>query len=62
MPGTDRIDHLVVRGAEPAAPSRVWAPEERDIVVPWRRGTRSIRVSDHAPVEAVLRVGSPTGS
>lgn len=62
VPGTDRIDHLVVRGAEPAAPARVWAPEERDIVVPWRRGTRSIRVSDHAPVEAVLRVGSPTGS
>lgn len=52
----DGIDHILVRGVETAAPARRWRPEEREIVVPWKGGTRRIRVSDHDPVEATLRL------
>ena len=48
------IDHLLVRGVRPAAPARRWDPREREIRIPWRGGTRLVRISDHDPVEAEL--------
>jgi endonuclease/exonuclease/phosphatase family metal-dependent hydrolase len=52
----DAIDHLLTRGLEPIQPPVRWATERRDALV--RRGaeTRRVRLSDHAPVEAVLRL------
>ncbi len=48
--GPDAIDHLLARGLEAVAPPRRWLPE-------WREVTDdgfAIRLSDHAPVEAVF--------
>ncbi|MEW6583876.1 MAG: endonuclease/exonuclease/phosphatase family protein [Actinomycetota bacterium] len=50
------IDHVLVRGLEAVGPARRWRPEEREVTVPWRGGTRRIRVSDHDPVEAAVRL------
>lgn len=56
--GDGGINHLFQRGL---AGERVhtWGAHERDVTVPWRGGTRLLRVSDHAPVQATLSV---TGS
>jgi endonuclease/exonuclease/phosphatase family metal-dependent hydrolase len=45
------IDHILSRGLERSGPVRVWRGEARE--VDGGRG-RAIRLSDHAPVEAVL--------
>lgn len=44
------IDHLLVRGLEIAKAPRAWPPKLRD--VPYKG--LSVRLSDHAPVEAVF--------
>jgi endonuclease/exonuclease/phosphatase family metal-dependent hydrolase len=48
------IDHLLVRGLEVIRPATRWPDERRDLRVRWRGGTRAIRLSDHAPIEALL--------
>ena len=49
----DCLDHLLVSGIETLeAPTR-WAAERREVI---RKDGRRIRLSDHAPVEAVFRV------
>jgi endonuclease/exonuclease/phosphatase family metal-dependent hydrolase len=54
--GPDAIDHVLVRGLEVVeAPSR-WEPERRDIEFEGSGKRLKIRLSDHAPVEARLRV------
>jgi endonuclease/exonuclease/phosphatase family metal-dependent hydrolase len=58
-PEADReigIDHILARGLTPLGPARRWAPEEREIIVPWRGETRRVRISDHDPVEATLQL------
>jgi endonuclease/exonuclease/phosphatase family metal-dependent hydrolase len=51
----DAIDHLLSRGLEVVEPARRWPPEAREL--PW--DGLALRLSDHAPVEAVFRLGSP---
>lgn len=46
----DAIDHLLARGVEVRESPRQWAAEAREI--PW--DTRALRLSDHAPVEALF--------
>jgi endonuclease/exonuclease/phosphatase family metal-dependent hydrolase len=53
------IDHLLARGLSTATPTRVWADEEREMSVPWQGGTRRIRLSDHAPIQAVFTIENP---
>lgn len=57
-PCDDGLDHILARNAAPVGAARRWRPEEREIVVPWKNESRRIRISDHAPVEAVLRPGA----
>jgi endonuclease/exonuclease/phosphatase family metal-dependent hydrolase len=47
----DTIDHLLARGLEIIEPPRKWPPEAHEL--PWD-GLR-LRLSDHAPVEALFR-------
>jgi hypothetical protein len=54
----DSIDHLLVRGLEVAEPPHAWPEEKREI--PEEEGRR-IRLSDHAPVEAVFAMPPPQG-
>ena len=58
------IDHLLTRGVEIAEPSRQWAPERREVPDPTASGGRRlpIRLSDHAPVEALLDLANQPGS
>jgi len=49
----DAIDHLLARGLEVVEPPRRLAVAERELREP---GGRRIRLSDHAPVVATLRV------
>ena len=51
----DSLDHLLWRGLEPVGPPRSWAPEEREISA----DGLAIRLSDHAPVEAVFEIVPP---
>jgi endonuclease/exonuclease/phosphatase family metal-dependent hydrolase len=44
------IDHLLARGLETVEPPRPWPPERREL----RRDGLALRLSDHAPVEAVF--------
>jgi endonuclease/exonuclease/phosphatase family metal-dependent hydrolase len=58
-PTGDRvIDHLLARGLEIVEPAAQWAPERREVPDPTGvdRGGRQlpVRLSDHAPVEALL--------
>jgi endonuclease/exonuclease/phosphatase family metal-dependent hydrolase len=48
----DSLDHLLWRGLEPVGPPRSWTPEEREI----SEDGLAIRLSDHAPVEAVFEI------
>jgi Endonuclease/Exonuclease/phosphatase family len=48
--GPDAIDHLLARGLETVEPPRPWPPERREP----RRDGLALRLSDHAPVEAVF--------
>jgi endonuclease/exonuclease/phosphatase family metal-dependent hydrolase len=50
----DAIDHLLSRGLEVIRPTTSWPPERRELEVSWKSGRRRIRLSDHAPIEAVL--------
>jgi endonuclease/exonuclease/phosphatase family metal-dependent hydrolase len=50
--GPDSIDHLLAHGLEVVELPRAWPPEAREL--PWD-GLR-LRLSDHAPVEAVFEV------
>ena len=52
----DAIDHLLVRGAEVLDPPTRWPDETREI----QRDGLALRLSDHAPVEALL--GDATSS
>jgi endonuclease/exonuclease/phosphatase family metal-dependent hydrolase len=55
----DAIDHILARGLELVrAPSR-WPARRRELELPWNGSGRRIRLSDHAPVEAVLSLGAP---
>ena len=53
------IDRIVHRGMEVTGAVRRLAPTEREVGVTWRGVTRLVRLSDHDPVVADLRV---TGS
>lgn len=44
------IDHILARGIEVIEPPRPWPPEAREV----REGGLAIRLSDHAPVEALV--------
>ncbi|MGB7588539.1 MAG: endonuclease/exonuclease/phosphatase family protein, partial [Solirubrobacterales bacterium] len=46
--GPDAIDHLLARGLETIEAPRQWPPERREVA----RDGLSLRLSDHAPVEA----------
>jgi endonuclease/exonuclease/phosphatase (EEP) superfamily protein YafD len=54
----DAIDHLLVRGLEVLEPPHRWPPERREL--PFEAGSAPsgsplrLRLSDHAPVEAVF--------
>jgi endonuclease/exonuclease/phosphatase family metal-dependent hydrolase len=49
------IDHLLTRNLEIAEPPSAWAPQQRELP---RDGLR-LRLSDHAPVQAHFKTGSP---
>jgi len=49
------IDHLLTRDLEIAEPPSAWPPEQRELP---RDGLR-LRLSDHAPVQARFKTGSP---
>lgn len=49
------IDHLLVRGLDAVEPPHQWPPERREL----REGSRAIRLSDHAPVEARFALPTP---
>lgn len=51
------IDRILVRGMEVVRPARRWPPDQRDarVVGPQRRAAL-VRLSDHDPVDVVLRV------
>jgi hypothetical protein len=54
----DAIDHILVRGLEVVEPPRQWDPERREV----REEGLAIRLSDHAPVEALFELeGNPGG-
>lgn len=62
-PSTDPrmgIDRILTRGLEVAVPARRWLPEERDVPVRGPGGRRLVRLSDHDPVDAVVR--APEGA
>jgi hypothetical protein len=52
------IDRILHRGLEVVEAARRLDPEARDVGVVWRGRTRRVRLSDHDPVVAVLRVAS----
>ncbi|MEZ5073911.1 MAG: endonuclease/exonuclease/phosphatase family protein [Solirubrobacterales bacterium] len=60
------IDHLLAAGLEIAEPACQWPPERREVADPTARPSRPalpIRLSDHAPVEALFRtVGGPAAA
>jgi endonuclease/exonuclease/phosphatase family metal-dependent hydrolase len=49
------IDHLLTRNLAIVEPARAWAPERRELP----RGELRLRLSDHAPVQARFKTGSP---
>jgi endonuclease/exonuclease/phosphatase family metal-dependent hydrolase len=51
----DAIDHLLARGGDLFEPARAWPPERREVAA----GDLAIRLSDHAPVEAVFEFPAP---
>jgi endonuclease/exonuclease/phosphatase family metal-dependent hydrolase len=55
----DAIDHLLARGLELVEPPARWPGARRELEVPWQGGTRLIRLSDHAPLEAVFGLAGP---
>ena len=55
----DAIDHLLSRGLETVRPPAQWPIPRRELIVPHRGGTRRLRLSDHAPVEAAYLAAEP---
>ncbi len=53
--GPRAIDHLLSRGVAVAEPPAPWPPERRELP----RGGSTLRLSDHAPVEAAFECGKP---
>jgi endonuclease/exonuclease/phosphatase family metal-dependent hydrolase len=51
------IDHLLARGLEAIEPVREWPASAREV----REEDLAIRLSDHAPVEAVFELDPPQG-
>jgi endonuclease/exonuclease/phosphatase family metal-dependent hydrolase len=51
----DAIDHLLVRDLDVVEPAGPWPAERRELT---ERGLR-LRLSDHAPVQARFKMGSP---
>ncbi len=49
------IDHLLTRNLEIVEPPSVWPPEQREL----SRNDLRLRLSDHAPVQAHFKTGSP---
>lgn len=60
--GPKSIDHLLVAVAGVVETARQWRPEEREVPDPTAPGGRvmPIRLSDHAPVEALIRADNAT--
>jgi endonuclease/exonuclease/phosphatase family metal-dependent hydrolase len=54
--GPRAIDHLLARGLEPVEGPRQWPAERREV----SRDGLALRLSDHAPVEAVFRDSAAT--
>jgi endonuclease/exonuclease/phosphatase family metal-dependent hydrolase len=55
--GPRAIDHLLARGLEPIAPPAPWPGERREIP----EDERALRLSDHAPIEAMFQHPATTG-
>ncbi len=55
------IDHLLARGLRVIRPVARWPDERRELEVSWKSAKRRIRLSDHAPIDAVFGT-SVTGS
>jgi endonuclease/exonuclease/phosphatase (EEP) superfamily protein YafD len=56
------IDRILTRGLEVVEPERALPPAAREVDVTFAGRTRRVRLSDHDPVVAVVRVsGSPAG-
>jgi hypothetical protein len=55
------IDHLLIAGGEIVEPARQWPPQERETPEPDPPPgpALAVRLSDHAPVEAVFRIPEP---
>jgi endonuclease/exonuclease/phosphatase family metal-dependent hydrolase len=51
--GPDAIDHLLARGLDVVSPPAQWPAERREV----KEDRLAIRLSDHAPVEAVFKTG-----
>jgi endonuclease/exonuclease/phosphatase family metal-dependent hydrolase len=49
------IDHLLTRNLETVEATSAWAPERRELP----RDDHRLRLSDHAPVQASFKTGSP---
>jgi endonuclease/exonuclease/phosphatase family metal-dependent hydrolase len=49
------IDHLLTRNLEIVEPPRAWSPEQRELP----QDGLKLRLSDHAPVQARFKTGSP---
>jgi endonuclease/exonuclease/phosphatase family metal-dependent hydrolase len=57
------IDRILTRGLEVVEPERALPPREREVGVSVGGRTRRVRLSDHDPVVATVRVtGSPAGA
>jgi endonuclease/exonuclease/phosphatase family metal-dependent hydrolase len=50
----DAIDHVLGRGLEVVQAPVRWPDERRELQLPTERGPRRLRLSDHAPVEALF--------
>lgn len=53
--GPKKIDHLLSRGLEQAQPTVTYPPERRELALEGR----ALRLSDHAPIEAVFEAPEP---
>jgi endonuclease/exonuclease/phosphatase family metal-dependent hydrolase len=53
----DSIDHILVRGLRVLELAHPWPAERRDLPFSDRGGKLRLRLSDHAPVEAVFSIG-----
>jgi hypothetical protein len=58
--GPSSIDHLLSRGLTTVTAPIAWSAGRRELEVAWKAGRRRIRLSDHAPVEAVFGVPRAT--